>query len=296
MASKRDIARFALTAAALAATAAPLFEINDGPDDSESAPVVHVGTTMRTVGVPIQVPQPYVDALANIQYVIRDGKEGDKPLELAIRVADDDLREVRIYEWINRIYSASLDDIVGTVNTRIQYDAEHSGFHIFRVEAEDASGNTTRVVFATEGNRILTGTFPGDEQPPLVLFAYKEDSWYEDINGPGYAGKAHICDKTPYVLDAAADIEPLRPPTYGFSSRVFDEDLRHLEVILDGDVIFDREFTGRRVDGRKVRNPAEVHVLYIVPKLGDTYEITVRATDSKGNVTEESRTVTAPTE
>lgn len=296
MASKRDIARFALTAAALAATAAPLVRPNDAPGDSGSAPVVHVGTTMRTVGVPIQVPQPYVDALANIQYVIRDGKEKDNPLELVIRVADDDLREVRIYEWINRIYSASLDDIVGTVNTRIRYDAEHSGFHIFRVEAEDASGNTTRVVFATEGNRILTGTFPKDEQPPLMGFAYKDDAWQEVFEGKGYLGRANISDETPYVLEDDAGIEPLRPPTYGFSTRVFDEDLKRLEVTLDGDVIFDREFTERRVDGREVRNPAEVHVLYVVPKLGDTYEITVRATDSKGNVTEESRTVTAPTE
>lgn len=296
MASKRDIARFALTAAALVVTAAPLVRQNDAPDDSESAPVVHVGTTIRTIGVSMPVPQPYVDAMATIQYVIRDDKEKDNPLGLVIRVADDDLREVRLYDWTNRIYSTSLDDIVGTVNTRIHYDAEHSGFHIFRLEAEDASGNTTRVVFATRGNEILTGTFPEDEQRPLMWFAYKDDAWYEDFRGEGYQGRANISDETPYVLEDDAGIEPLRPPTYGFSTRVFDEDLKHLEVIFDGDVIFDSEFTERRVDGREVRNPAEVHVLYIVPKLGDTYEITVRATDSKGNVTEESRTVTVPTE
>lgn len=296
MVSKKTIARFALTAAALAATAAPLVRPNDAPDEAESAPVVHVGTTMRTIGVPIQVPQPYVDAMATIQYVIRDDKEKDNPLELDLRVADDDLREVRVYDWINRIYSSSLDDIVGTVNTRIQYDAEHSGFHLFRVEAEDASGNTARVVFATYGNSILVGTFPKDEQPPLMWFAYKDDSWYEDINGPGYAGKAHISDRTPYILEGELGMNPLKPPMYGFSTRVFDEDLKRLEVIFDGDIIYDREYEERRVDGREVRNPAEVHVLYIVPKFGDTYEITVRATDSKGNVTEETRTVTAPTE
>lgn len=296
MASKRDIARFALTAAALAATAAPLFGINDGPGEAESAPVVHVGTTMRTVGVPIQVPQPYVDALANIQYAIRDGKEKDNPLELVIRVADDDLREVRFYDWASRIYSTSLDDIVGTANARIQYDAEHSGFHIFRAEAEDASGNTTRIVFATYGNRILTGTFQKDTQPPLMWFADKDDAWYEPIEGDGFSGSVHISDKTPYVLEDDASIEPLRPPAYGFSTRVFDEDLKRLEVIFEGDTVYDQEYTGRRVDGRAVRNPAEVHVLYVVPKLGGTYGITVRATDSKGNVTEESRTVTAPTE
>ncbi len=264
-------------------------------EEETSAPVMHIGVTNRTIGQIIPIPGLYEDAAANIQYSIRDSKDKDKDLSFTFRVADDDLSSVVVYDGLKKVYSTSLDDIVGTVYGDVRYDEEHSGFHMFRVVAQDASGNTTRSMFVMKGRNILFGVYPGDEQPPLVFFADKDDAWYDYFEGEGYKGKAQISDKTPYIIDG---FEPMsgRPPMYGFSSRVFDEDLAQIELYFNDNLVWDKEFTKRKVDGRTVKNPSEVHLMYGVPKFGDTYEITVRATDSQGNVTEESRTVTAPTE
>lgn len=289
MASKKNIARFALTAAAMTAGLAQMGG-SQPVHEEEQAPFVHVGTTVRTAYQ--QIPLGYYrDAGANMQFVVNDGREADKHLSVNFRIADDDLSRVRLFNGLKLVYEESLDDIVGTVYGRIDYDDDHSGFHLFRLEAEDASDNTTRIVFATYNNKILTGTFPKDEQQPYIFFADKDDTWHENLKGNGYVGLVMVSDKTPYLLE---DNESWRPPMYGFSSRVFDEDLDTLELEVNGSKVFERKFEDRELGGRQVRNPAEVHIIYVVPKNGETYEIKVTATDSEGRVTVEERTVTVP--
>ncbi len=256
--------------------------------EESSAPVMHIGTTMRTTSP--RLPQ-YLGA--NIQYVIRDDVDKDRPLNIRFRIADDDLTNVVMYDGLKQVYEKTLDEMVGTVNADIRYTPENSGFHIFRIEARDASGNLTRSVFATQGNEILVGTFPGDTQQPFIYFADGENSWYEHVEGNGYAGKVHISDKSEHVLD---DSVQAPPPLYGFSSKIFDEDLTHLTVLLNGRTVYDAEYVPRELDRRQVKNPAEVHFLFTLLRDGRTYDVSVIATDGAGHVTEETRTVTTPTE
>lgn len=290
--TKKNIARFALTAAVVAVTAAPMFSLNNAPDEEEYSPVVHVGTTMRTFSETFSLG-PISDVGTNSQFVINDGRGRLSYLTLTFRVADDNLREVSFYDNDELIYETSLDDIVGTVNGKFSYDDEHSGKHTFRLEAIDGSGNTTTVQFTTEGNKIIDSELPPDSQGPYIFFADKDDTWYHNLEGEGYVGLVMVSDKTPYLLE---DDDPWRPPAYGFSSRVFDEDLDTLELEVNGHKVFERKFEEREFDGRVIRNPAEVHIIYIVPKNGESYTIKVTATDSKGRVTVEERTVTAPSE
>ena len=87
---------------------------------------------------------------------------------------------------------------------------------------------------------------------------------------------------------------PLRPVQWAFSSHTFDQDLHSLSVEMDGQVVFERTFEEDEYDGRRIREPADVHMLYILPRGGGTTTVRVTATDRQGRTSVEEREVAIP--
>jgi len=269
--------------------------------EENSSPVLSVGTTGYTFMKTFPLPHLYASGAANMQFVINDHRDTDRNLGITFRIADDDLTEVKVWDntlWgggNGLIYEKDLDGIVGTVNGRLSYSGESNPIHLFRIVARDASGNTTSTRFITYKNDIILGLYPRDDESPLVVFADKDYSWFEKIAGEDYEGLVMLSDKTDHVLPDGDDMgaSPM-PEMYGFSARVFDQDTTHLTLEVNNAIVFDREFEEDEYLRRRFRNPAEVHLLFTVPRDGHTYTIRVTATDGAGNVTVEEREVTAP--
>ncbi len=262
-------------------------------DARDPAPVVHVGVTARTAMRQISV-RPFVDVLANMQFIINDGRDTEKPLEVYFRLADNNLSEITLTDGGEIVYTTELEDITGQVYARIRYDAEHSGTHRFVLSVEDASGNTTTARFTTEGNEIVESRLPADTQAPVISFAYKDNAWRDSVEGEGYQGTVFLSDRTPYILEDGMEALPLRPVQWAFSSHTFDQDLHSLRVEMDGQVVFERTFEEDEYDGRRIREPSDVHMLYILPRGGGTTTVRVTATDRQGRTTVEEREVSIP--
>lgn len=280
----------AITASGLAAGNALEDMLADARDP---APFVHVGVTARTAMQQVPV-RPYVDFLANMQFYINDGRNTERPLEVLFHIADNNISEITLTDDGEVVYRTELEDITGIIHARIRYDAEHSGTHHFVLEAEDASGNTTTARFTTEGNEIVSSRLPADDQAPVISFAYKDDAWRERIEGDGYQGTVFLSDRTPYLLGDGVEALPLRPVQWAFSAHVFDEDIYSLRAEMDGQLIFTRTFEEGEYDGRHIREPAEVHTLYFLPRGGGTATVRVTATDRQGRTSVEEREVSIP--
>lgn len=247
------------------------------------APELHLGTTVRTATQFISFG-PDRTGLANMQFYINDGRDRLDHLTLAFHVSDDDLRQVTLRDNGQVVYSTRLDDIVGTLHGDVRYDASHSGSHQISLEAWDGSRNHRTFSVVTEGNRIISVDAPEDSQAPMVTFADKDEAWYERFAGDGYAGKAHVSDKSDHLLGV---------PLYGFSARAFDEDIRHVALEVNGNRIFERAFEEREYDGRMILEPTEVHFVIAVPRGSGSYSIRVLATDGQGRRTIEERIIEA---